>query len=118
QEKTVVGLFADGIHRGKQLSHVGSAVGEVVAVPGRASPDLQRRFSQALDALPVDVNALVQWVLRESYMETTYELRMHAEKVKFFNQVKKTIREELNSVRGVLSGYAGAEPDALLDPPV
>jgi len=37
----------------------------------------------------VDPNALVQYVLRESYMQTTEDLRFFAEKVKYFNEMKK-----------------------------
>jgi hypothetical protein len=43
----------------------------------------------------IDVNALVQWVLRESYLQTTEDLRFYAEKVKYFNQQKTTLREAL-----------------------
>jgi len=41
---------------------------------------------------PIDPNALVQYVLRESYMQSSEDLRYYAEKVKYFNQAKKTIR--------------------------
>ena len=43
-----------------------------------------------------DVNALVQQVLREAYLQNTEDLRMFAEKVKFFNAVKETLRNELS----------------------
>jgi predicted ribosomally synthesized peptide with nif11-like leader len=59
---------------------------------------LERASGGALDNQPsgdgaIDPNALVQWVLRESYMESTEDLASYAEKVKYFNQVKKTLRE-------------------------
>ena len=42
---------------------------------------------------PRDVIELVQWVLRESYLSTTEDLRSYAEKVRYFNEVKKEARE-------------------------
>ena len=46
-----------------------------------------------------DINALVQEVLRESYLQLTEDLRRYAEKVKYYNQMKKAIREYLSSLR-------------------
>jgi len=51
---------------------------------------------------PKDVNDLVQWVLHESYVSSTEDLRSYAEKVKFFNDVKKQVRDELHGARGAL----------------
>ena len=42
-----------------------------------------------------DVNALVQQVLRESYMQNTEDLRYYAEKVRSFNDQKALIRDYL-----------------------
>ena len=42
---------------------------------------------------PKDIDALVQWVLRESYTSTTEDLRFFAEKVKYFNEAKKQVRD-------------------------
>jgi hypothetical protein len=47
----------------------------------------------------VDPNALVQQVLRESYLQTTEDLRFYAEKVRYFNQCKKAIRDYLQKLR-------------------
>jgi len=47
----------------------------------------------------IDPNGLVQAVLRESYLQTTEDLRFYAEKVKYFNQTKKAIREHLQALR-------------------
>jgi hypothetical protein len=47
----------------------------------------------------IDPNALVQHVLRESYLQTTEDLRSYAEKVKYFNTCKKLIREYLAKLR-------------------
>jgi hypothetical protein len=68
-------------------------------------------------SLPTDVNALVQWVLRESYMETTKDLYFYAEKVKFFNNCKKAIRDEMTRARDEMVKYAGKEDSEALAPP-
>jgi hypothetical protein len=47
----------------------------------------------------VDVNALVQWVLREAYLATTEDLRSYAEKVRYFNERKKALRRYLAALR-------------------
>jgi len=47
----------------------------------------------------VDPNVLVQLVLRESYLQTTEDLRFFAEKVKYFNQCKKMVRDYLQKLR-------------------
>ena len=47
----------------------------------------------------VDPNALVQDVLRESYLQTTEDLKSYAEKVKYFNEQKKQVREYLQNLR-------------------
>ncbi len=54
-----------------------------------------------------DVQALVQWVLREAYLEGTQDLRFYAEKVKFFNMQKKAIREQLARWRKLQTEFAG-----------
>ena len=46
-----------------------------------------------------DINALVQEVLREAYLQTTEDLRSYAEKVRYYNQMKKALREYLSSLR-------------------
>ena len=57
-----------------------------------------------------DVNALVQQVLREAYLQNTEDLRMFAEKVKFFNNVKETLRNELTRARESLTSAIEANP--------
>ena len=57
-----------------------------------------------------DVNALVQQVLREAYLQNTEDLRMFAEKVKFFNAVKETLRNELSRAREALTSAIEANP--------
>jgi len=55
--------------------------------------------SRKSDNTAADVNALIQEVLRESYKETTEDLRFYAEKVRYFNQCKKAIRDYLAALR-------------------
>ncbi len=58
---------------------------------------------------PMDIMAFVQWVLRESYLETTHSLRDFANRVRFFNDQKEAVRNELDRVRGILSDKPNAE---------
>jgi len=64
-----------------------------------------------------DVNSLVQYVLREAYMENTLDLHFYAQKVKFFNATKKAIRDQLTKAREALAKTAGKKPEDLLDKP-
>ncbi len=54
----------------------------------------------------VDVNALVQWVMQESYLQASSSLRSHADKVKFFNEQKDRIRDEINRARAHTTGHS------------
>lgn len=49
--------------------------------------------------ISVDPNALVQEVLRESYLQTTEDLRFYADKVRYFNESKKALRAYLAALR-------------------
>ncbi len=46
-----------------------------------------------------DINSLVQSVLKESYDEMQDDLALYASKVKYFNKLKKQIREQINELR-------------------
>jgi hypothetical protein len=50
-----------------------------------------------------EVSAIVQWVLREAYLETNSDLARYADKVRHFNQQKSAIREQLSELRGATS---------------
>ena len=65
---------------------------------------------------PMDIMAFVQWVLRESYLETTHSLRDFANRVRFFNEQKEAVRNELDRVRGILSDKPNAEADDQVGP--
>jgi hypothetical protein len=62
----------------------------------------------------IDPNALVQEVLRESYLQTTEDLRFFAEKVRYFNEQKKALRSELTRLEELRSASEGtATRDAI-----
>ncbi len=101
----------------EELDRVDSAI---QTVDTESVPALESRWSEYVAKNRsglggVDINALVQAVLRESYMETTKDLQFYAEKVKFFNEVKKEIRSELTRAREFLAGVAGMDGTALLE---
>ncbi len=121
---------ADGCDLLAALGAVGSRVqGELRVVPRPttvvdivrrggtgALPEAARRELQNLLG-SIDPNALVQWVLREAYLENTEDLRFYAEKVKFFNDVKKALREEAARAREALQAVAGGKAEDLLPEP-
>lgn len=43
---------------------------------------------------PTDIDALIQWVLTESYLDTVKDLADMSRKVKYYNEVKKKLREQ------------------------
>ncbi len=47
----------------------------------------------------VDLGALIQWVLRESYLKENKDLAAYAEKVRLQNDVKRKIRRHLEETR-------------------
>jgi hypothetical protein len=80
---------------------------------GGVSTNLQGRWAEFMGKISttgnVDVNTLVQFVLREAYMENTKDLHFYAQKVKFYNDLKKGIRDELTQARELLSFQAGKD---------
>ena len=65
--------------------------------------EAQRQWTQVVPLTglrsEVDVNALIQWVLRQSYLQTNEDLRLYADKVRYFNEAKKALRDELARLR-------------------
>lgn len=49
-----------------------------------------------------DVNALVGLVLRRAYMDAAADLAGHAERVAFFNELRKRVRDDLRDTREAL----------------
>jgi len=70
--------------------HVAALVDEVDRNEGPAAPEL-------------DVNGLTQFVLEQSYAQGTDDLAFYAQKVKFFNEMKRAIRAELTAARKALA---------------
>ena len=74
-----------------------------------AGPDVELATKAVEDRLAgqdytaMDVNALVQWVLRESYLQTQEDLRAVAEEMKAVNEKKKAMRE---AAQGLHAGQA------------
>jgi len=85
----------------------------------RLNASAQRTLEKlASEGLPTDPMAFVQFVLRESYLETTNILMDHANKVRFFNDVKKEIRAKAQGIRDVLAQHAGkADTDIIGNTP-
>lgn len=52
-----------------------------------------------LGTTPTDVTALIEWVLRESYLQRLEELRFDADMAKHFDHLKSQLRSELDSAR-------------------
>lgn len=51
------------------------------------------------NAPALDINQMIQFVIRESYMETTKDLQFYADKVKHFNDLKGEVRDRISTAR-------------------
>jgi len=103
---------------GASLAQTATPITAPISAPGS---ELQSRWTEYIGQVAqaggaVDVNALVQSVLREAYMQTTEDLRFYAEKVSFYNNIKKQIRGELTRARQTLSQNAKLKDTDSLDP--
>ena len=56
-----------------------------------------------------DVNTIISWILRESYLETNKNLAFYADKVRYFNEQKQALRKYLNELRHKSSKVRGTE---------
>ena len=66
----------------------------------QASSEAFGAIASGIDGLGAqDVNALVQQVLRDAYLQNTEDLRAYAEKVKHFNEQKAFLRDHLSDLR-------------------
>lgn len=64
---------------------------------GKVRPQWKKLIIRvATGDVPMDINALIQFVLREAYLENNMDLRFYADKVRFFNEQKDSIRSHLN----------------------
>ncbi|MBI5064853.1 hypothetical protein HZA97_01330 [Candidatus Woesearchaeota archaeon] len=64
---------------------------------GRDERGINEKTEQ--DTKQMDFDGLIQFILRESYLDNQQDLEVYAEKVKYFNDQKKQIREELSRNR-------------------
>tara|TARA_B100000959_G_scaffold94312_1_gene100177 strand:+ start:31 stop:1536 length:1506 start_codon:yes stop_codon:yes gene_type:complete len=108
----------------QSFSQVAGALAQVFENPSSTAANvaLQSHWKefvagQALHNSMTDIHDLVQAVLREAYMENTKDLHFYAQKVKFFNNLKKQIRDELTRARQALAKLAGLPDSARVIPP-
>ena len=66
--------------------------------------------------LSADPMTLVQYVLREAYLQATEDLRDYAAKVQTFNKQKKAIRDYLRALRRFQAGLRSSIREGGVDP--
>ena len=54
-----------------------------------------------------DANALIQWVIYQSSLETSRNLQYYASKVRYYKELKNKLREEIADMRDSYADYAG-----------
>ena len=95
----------------KDLRFIGSLISN-----GESSDTIQNNWSNFVTNewntikglnkdIPIDINALVQMVLREAYLENSEDLAVYAKKVEYFNEKKKKIQEHINEIRTTSENY-------------
>ena len=78
---------------------------------GKNTPAAQREWSSLVESfkdssIPIDINDLIQYVLRQSYMESNRDLQFYAAKVRHMNEQKQAIRDYLQSLREMQHGMS------------
>jgi hypothetical protein len=98
------------VGRTPQGANIQKGIKEMAAMinGGKGNDAIQNRWGSFVSDIarggrPVDVMALVQHVVRESYLDNIKNLRDHSDKVKHFNEVKKGIRSHIQSFRQIQS---------------
>ena len=91
----------DARKSGNESSDTGSGMGDnSVQVVRVHDGDLFHHFiALGPSTEPIDINAMIQSVLRESYMEQSKDLQFYAEKVQYYNSFNDAIRDEITKVR-------------------
>lgn len=69
--------------------------------------DMAGKNTATLDS--VNIQALINYVLRESYLEPNADLQFYADKVKYFNAQKKAVRDHLTELRELQAGIEISE---------
>ena len=83
------------------------------------TPDLQSHWKELIQEgqgqtssiSSSDINAFIQFVLRQSYLEHTKDLQYFASKIKYFNEQKNQVREEIQKTRRKLAQAPEAKED-------
>jgi len=86
------------LNRNQQMAAAGLQTMLATNPDSREAAQAWRDLVSSFGAGGTDINALLQWVLRESYLEMVSDLRDMVEKVKYFNETKKAIRDELQRI--------------------
>ena len=60
---------------------------------------------------PVDIDALVQWVTRSAYLESVQDLKNRADRVRFYNELKKNIRREIERTTDFIKELAKGDEE-------
>lgn len=95
-----------------ELKRIGAMIAQ-----GKPTAEIRSRWSMLVSKMrsegkDIDVNSLIQMVIRQSYLETNKDLQYHAEKVRYYNDLKVSIREELNETRRLMAASKGIQPSA------
>lgn len=93
----------------QQRSRLKAFAGQLRKNPN--APDLQSQWKELIQEglgqtssiSSSDINAFIQFVLRQSYLEHTKDLQYYASKIKYFNEQKKQVREHIQKTRGKLA---------------
>ena len=96
-------------------------VTEVVTQIGKGN--LQVAYSKWTDvvkslpqsSMETDIGLLMMWVVRESYKQSSEDLRFYQERVKYFNEVKKQLREMLTEAYDVMSNFGNDQNKVGID---
>ncbi len=94
----------------KQLQTSASALGQELGAFGNDKPSEKfigkwEGFAKKANKAGVDIDSMVQAVLREAYLDTGEDLKFYAKKVQYFNNVKKAIREETKRARTFFTDF-------------
>jgi hypothetical protein len=89
-----------------QPSGARERLGGVNQVEQALNADFAAYMRQRQDPRSINVQGLIDYVMREQYLETNRDLYFYAQKVKFFNDVKKLYRDEISRITGLRSKLA------------
>jgi len=97
----------------KQLALTGEVIDKLKSNDITGALSSWKDLGQQADQLgvPMDINAVIQYVLRESYLENNEDIQFYAEKVKFFNETKEKIR---GSLKNMVNLHRGASTASML----